>query len=462
MSDAMNAPLNSRQEKRSFYQMIFFLVLPIALQNLINTAVSSADVIMLNYVGQEALAAVSLATQVTFVLNLFYFGISSGSAVLTAQYWGKKDYRTIERTMGIAFRIALCVSAVFAVAAICIPGVLMKIFTGDAALIEEGVVYLRVVAISFLFMGVSVNYLNIMRSMERVVLSTVTYLISFVVNVLLNAVLIFGLFGAPKLGVMGVAIATTSARFVEMLICMVDMARSKTVRFRIRYMFEKNRELTQDFFKYALPAMGNEIMWGTGFSMYTVIMGHLSSDAIAANSIVQVVRNLASVIGFGMANGAAIVIGKAIGEGSTEKAKVYAKRLMKVTLMAGLIGGVLMIALRPIIMSFAGDLTATARSYLGTMLWINVYYVVGMVMNTLLIVGLFRAGGDAKYGFYCDTIALWLVFIPLGALCGYVLKLPVMWVYLVICLDEAGKLPFNLYHYFKTDWARNITRDWNG
>jgi len=461
MSDAIHAPINSKLEKRAFYRMVFFLVLPIALQNLINTAVSSADVIMLNYVGQEALAAVSLATQVTFVLNLFYFGISSGSAVLTAQYWGKKDYRTIERIMGIAFRIALIVSAVFTLAAFTIPEILMKIFTGDAALIKEGIVYLRVVGLSFLFMGISVNYLNIMRSMERVVLSTVTYLVSFLINVLLNAILIFGLFGAPKLGVMGVAIATTSARFVEMLICLLDMGRSKTVRFRLKHMFEKNAELTKDFFKYSLPAMANEIMWGTGFSMYTVIMGHLSSDAIAANSIVQVVRNLASVIGFGMANGAAVVIGKAIGEGSTEKAKIYAKRLMKVTLMSGIIGGLLMIALRPVIMNFAGDLTPTAHSYLSTMLWINVYYVVAMVMNTLLIVGLFRAGGDTKYGFYCDTIALWLVFIPLGALCGYVFKLPVMWVYLIICLDEAGKLPFNLYHYYKTNWARNITRDWN-
>ena len=461
MSDAMNAPMNSRLEKRAFYRMVFFLVLPITLQNLINTAVSSADVVMLNYVGQEALAAVSLATQVTFVLNLFYFGISSGSAVLTAQYWGKKDYRTIERIMGIAFRIALIVSAGFTLAAFAVPGLLMKIFTGDEALIKEGIVYLRVVGLSFLFMAISVNYLNIMRSMERVVLSTVTYLVSFVVNVFLNAVLIFGLFGAPKLGVMGVAIATTTARFVEMLICLVDMGKSRTVRFRLKHMLEKNAELTKDFFKYALPAMANEIMWGTGFSMYTVIMGHLSSDAIAANSIVQVVRNLATVIGFGLANGSAVVIGKVIGEGSTEKARLYANRLIKITLTSGIIGGLLMIALRPFILSFAGDLTATAHSYLNTMLWINVPYVTFMVMNCLLIVGFFRAGGDAKYGFYCDTIALWLVFIPLGALCGYVLKLPVMWVYFVICMDEAGKLPFNLYHYFKTNWARNITRDWN-
>lgn len=461
MSDALHAPMNSKQEKQAFYRMVFMLVLPIAMQNLINTAVSSADVVMLNYVSQEALAAVSLATQITFILNVIFYGVSSGASVLTAQYWGKKDYRTIEKIMGITFRISLSVSAVFAAGAIFVPRMLMKIYTGDEALIKEGVMYLRVVGISFMFMAISMMYLNIMRSMERVVLSTVTYFISFIVNIILNATFIFGLFGAPKLGVMGVAIATTSARFVEMMICIIDTRRSRTVKFRLKYLIEKNTELVKDFFKYALPAMGNELMWGTGFSMYTVIMGHLSSDAIAANSIIQVARNLVSVVGFGMANGSAVVIGKAIGEGRADAAKVYAKRLMRVTLISGLVGAALLVLVRPFVLNFAGDLTETAQGYLSIMLWINVQYVVGMIMNSFLICGVFRAGGDAKYGFYCDTIALWLVFVPLGALCGYVLKLPVMWVYFVICMDEFGKLPFNLFHYYKRNWARNVTRDWD-
>lgn len=461
MSEALHAPLNSRQEKLSFYRMIFMLVLPITLQNLINTAVSSTDVVMLNYVGQNALAAVSLATQVSFVLNLFYFGASSGAAVLTAQYWGKKDYRTIEKIMGIAFRISLSVSAVFALASIFAPRLLMKIFTGDEALIKEGITYLRVVGVSYLFMGISVMYLNMMRSMERVVLSTVTYFVSFVVNVSLNAVFIFGLFGAPKLGVLGVALATSTARFVEMLVCLVDAARSKTVKMRLRYIFERTPLLTKDFFRYAVPALGNEIVWGLGFSMYTVILGHLSSDAIAANSIIQVVRNLASVVGFGLANGASVVIGKAIGEGRPDAAKVYARRLVKMTLIAGLVGAVVIILVRPFIMRFGGDLTETARGYLDTMLWINAYYVIGMVMNAFLVCGVLRAGGDVKFGFVVDGLSLWGVFIPLGALLGYVLKVPVMWVYLVLCLDETCKFPVIFGHYLKNTWAKNVTREWN-
>lgn len=461
MSEALHAPLNSRLEKQAFYRMVFMLVLPIAAQNLINTAVSSADVVMLKYVGQDALAAVSAATQVSFILGLFFYGLSSGASVLTAQYWGKQDYRTIERIMGIAFRISMAFAAVFALAALFFPSLLMRIFTSDEALVVEGVKYLRVVAVSFLFMSISSMYLNMMRSMERVVLSTVTFLISFLLNVALNATFIFGLFGMPRLGVVGVALATSVARFVEMLICFVDAAKSTTVKMRVRYVFERNPELTQDFFRYSLPSMGNELIWGTGFSMYTVIMGHLSSDALAANSIVQVVRNLATVVGFGLANGTSVVIGKALGEGRTEAAREYARRMFRLTLIAGLVGAVIMVLLRPLILAYGGDLTQTAQEYLGAMLWINVYYVVGMIMNTFLICGVFRAGGDVKFGFYCDTITLWGVFVPLGLLCGYVFKLPVMVVYLILCLDEGSKFPVNLRHYYKSNWARNITRDWN-
>ena len=455
MTETVSAPVGSKAEKKSFYRMVFRLALPIALQNLINTALSSADVVMLNYVSQEALAAVSLATNISFILGSVYFGMSSGASVLISQYWGKRDYDTIERVMGIAFRISMTVALVFAVAATLFPAALMRLYTGDEKLIVEGTTYLRVVGVSFLFMGVSMMYLNMMRAMERVVLSTATYFISFITNVILNAFFIF----VMHMGVLGVALATTIARFVEMAICIVDGRRSCGVRFRMKYLFEKNALLMKDFIRLALPSMGNEIIWGLGFSMYSVILGHLSSDAVAANSIVSVVRNLATVVGFGLANGSAIVIGKAIGENRGDTVKLYARRMLKVTGISALAAAVIIVLVRPLILSFASELTETAHGYLSTMLWINTYYSAGMILNSFLICGVFRAGGDAKYGFVADTIAMWCVFVPLGFLCGYVLKLPVMWVYFVICLDESFKFPVFLYHYLRKNWARNITRD---
>ena len=422
MTETISAPVGSKAEKKAFYRMVFRLALPIALQNLINTALSSADVVMLNYVSQEALAAVSLATNISFILSSVYFGMSSGASVLISQYWGKRDYDTIERVMGIAFRISMTVALVFAAAATLFPAALMRLYTGDEKLIVEGTTYLRVVGVSFLFMGVSMMYLNMMRAMERVVLSTATYFISFLTNVILNAFFIF----VMHMGVLGVALATTIARFVEMAICIVDGRRSCGVRFRMKYLFEKNALLMKDFIRLALPSMGNEIIWGLGFSMYSVILGHLSSDAVAANSIVSVVRNLATVVGFGLANGSAIVIGKAIGENRGDTVKLYARRMLKVTGISALAAAVIIVLVRPLILSFANELTETAHGYLSTMLWINTYYAAGMILNTFLICGVFRAGGDAKYGFVADTIAMWCVFVPLGFLCGYVLRLPVM------------------------------------
>lgn len=455
MTETVSAPVGSKAEKKAFYRMVFRLALPIALQNLINTALSSADVVMLNYVSQEALAAVSLATNISFILSSVYFGMSSGASVLISQYWGKRDYDTIERVMGIAFRISMTVALVFAAASMLFPTALMRLYTGDEKLIVEGTTYLRVVGVSFLFMGVSMMYLNMMRAMERVVLSTATYFISFITNVILNAFFIF----VMHMGVLGVALATTIARFVEMAICIVDGRRSHSVRFRMKYLFEKNALLMKDFIRLALPSMGNEIIWGLGFSMYSVILGHLSSDAVAANSIVSVVRNLATVVGFGLANGSAIVIGKAIGENRGDTVKLYARRMLKVTGISALAAAVIIVLVRPLILSFASELTETAHGYLSTMLWINTYYAAGMILNTFLICGVFRAGGDAKYGFVADTIAMWCVFVPLGFLCGYVLRLPVMWVYFVICMDESCKFPVFLYHYLRKNWARNITRE---
>lgn len=461
MSESLVFPVGSPEEKKAFNKTLRRLVVPIVVQSLLNNAISSVDVVMLNFVGQNALAAVSLATQFTFVLNMIFSGLASGAAVLTAQYWGKKDYRTIEKIMGIAFRFALLFSAAFALAAICVPRTLMNIFTGEPALIEEGTIYLRAVGISFLFMGIATMYLNMMRSMERVMLSTATYAVGFVLNVVLNSAFIFGWFGIPKLGILGVALATVISRFVQLIICVVDALKSKTVRLRIRYILQSNALLMKDFFKFALPALGNDLVWGVGISMYSVIIGHMSSDAVAANSIVKVIHNLACVAGLGLSNGAGIIIGKTIGSGDPDRAKKYAARLLRMTWVASLACALVMIAAHPAIMSFGKELTDTARRYLSIMIWINAYYAVAKCVNSFTLCGVIRAGGDAKFGFILETIALWCVFIPLGAFCGYVLKLPVMAVYFILWMDEAAKYLVILKRYLKGEWAMNITRDWN-
>lgn len=451
--------LNSVAEKRSFNSMVWKLTLPLVAQNVINMLVNMADVAMLGRLSQTALAASSLANQVHFILSLVYFGLGTGASVLTSQYWGKGDMKAIQIVLGIALKLSMLVSLLFAVATWIAPGPLMRIFTDDLQLIEEGIVYLRVIGISYLFTGFSTMYLSVTRSIERVTLSTVVYLVSLAVNILLNALLIFGLMGFPKLGILGAAIATAVARAVELIICLVDSAVNKKFKLRISAIFEHHPALFRDFVRYAVPALLNDIVWGVGFSMYSVIMGRLGTggDVVAANAIANVARNLAKIAASGFATSSAIVVGKALGANKIPEAKVYASRMLKLTFFTCFVGALIILASRPFVINYA-ELTDQARSYLSTMLYISAYYVFGQALNTTWVCGIFRAGGDVKFGFYMDIIDMWLFAVPLGLLAAFVWKLPVMVVYFLIFLDEFVKMPFVYYRYKQGKWLRNITR----
>ena len=442
----------------SFSRNLLRLAVPIVLQNLVTTAVSSADVIMLGFVSQDALAAGSLASQIMFILNLVYSGISSGVIMLAAQYWGKQDTLTIERIMGIGMRISILISTVFFILAFFFPALLMRIFTNDMQLVSTGIPYLKIVSFSYLFMSISQVYLCTMRTIERVIFATAANASALLLNILLNAVFIFGLLGAPKMGISGVALATTIARGIEFVICMLDALKFKTIRFRPSTIFERHKLLFADFMKYSLPAFGNEVSWGLAFSMYSVIMGHLGSDIVAANAVVVVARNLGTVACFGIANAGAILLGKSIGAGRMETVKADASKFCKITFISGMIGGIFIFLLRPLFMNMA-DLTATAQGYLNIMLFINMYYVLGQAMNTAVICGVFRSGGDSKWGFICDTIDMWGYAVPMGFFTAFVLKLPPMWVYFIICTDEFVKIPFVYKHYKSYKWLKNITRE---
>ena len=442
----------------SFSRNLLRLAVPIVLQNLVTTAVSSADVIMLGFVSQDALAAGSLASQIMFILNLVYSGISSGVIMLAAQYWGKQDTLTIERIMGIGMRISILISTVFFILAFFFPALLMRIFTNDMQLVSTGIPYLKIVSFSYLFMSISQVYLCTMRTIERVIFATAANASALLLNILLNAVFIFGLLGAPKMGIAGVALATTIARGIEFVICMLDALKFKTIRFRPSTIFERHKLLFADFMKYSLPAFGNEVSWGLAFSMYSVIMGHLGSDIVAANAVVVVARNLGTVACFGIANAGAILLGKSIGAGRMETVKADASKFCKITFICGMIGGIFIFLLRPLFMNMA-DLTATAQEYLNIMLFINMYYVLGQAMNASVICGVFRSGGDSKWGFICDTIDMWGYAVPIGFFTAFVLKLPPMWVYFIICTDEFVKIPFVYKHYKSYKWLKNITRE---
>lgn len=446
------------QEAKSFYKDLRNVVQPMAIQNLISSAVNSADVIMLGYIGQTAIAASSLAGNVAFILFMISTGLSSGLVMLGAQYWGKKDTEAIKTLLGIGLRICCSVEIIVACIAAFYPRILMLIFTKDEALIAEGCRYLRAASFSYVCLSFSQMFQAGFKSIERVKIVTITSTTSLFLNIGLNAVFIFGLLGVPKMGITGVGIATSIARFIEMVICFIYAGRQKDVHFSVSCIFRRNKLLTRDFFKYSLPAVGNELVWGSAFAMYSVIMGHLGEDIVAANSVVNTVRQLGSVLCFGMAYGGAIVVGKYMGAGDMAVAERNASRLARVTIFSGVLGAVLLICLYPVL-PYIADLNETAAYYRNILLFINAYSLIGASINTVLICGIFRAGGDSKFGFVADTINMWCVSVPLGLLAAFVFKLPPLWVYFILFLDEFEKMPFVIHHYFKKGWLRNITRD---
>ena len=438
----------------TFYSKIFKLVLPIVIQNLLSAAVSSADVIMLNYVGQSSISAVSLAAQYASVLFMVFYGLGTGATMLCAQYYGKGDMQAIRVVEGIALRFSLAISLVFAGAAMFVPEWMMRIFTNDGELIAIGTSYLRCMSVCYLCWGITEVYLAVLRSVGRVVISTAMNVLAFSLNIFLNAVFIFGLFGAPKLGAMG----TSASRLVQLLACFVVSCLSKDIKLDFKYLFVKNKMLFADFVRLSLPALGNDISWSVAFSMYSVIIGHLGTDAVAANSFVIVVRNFGTILCFGMASAGGILLGNIIGENKLEEAREGAKKLMKLTVITGAIGGLIILASMPLVLNYA-SLSEQAMHYLKYMLFINTYYVMGAAVNTTLIAGVFRAGGDSRFGFICDTIDMWCYAVPLGFIAAFALRLPVMWVYFLLCTDEFVKWPWVLKHYKSGKWLNNITRN---
>ncbi len=434
------------------------LTLPIALQNLMDTAVSAADVLMLNFVSQAAISAASLAGQVQFVLNMIFYGLSSGTAVMCAQYWGKGDTRTIEKIMGISLRISIGLSLLFTLAGLLVPEFLMTIFTNDAELISLGAQYLRAVAPGYVCSGFATMYLCVVRSVERVVVSAAVHSTAVLANIGLNACFIFGFGPFPVLGIAGVALATTITRALEVLYCIVDAAViNKRLTFHISDLFARRKVLMRDFIRYSIPAMVNDIVWGLAFSMYSVILGHINADSVAANSITTVVRSLGTVVCFGVASAGGIILGKVLGDNQLETAKLYGKRLIGLAIVTALFGGGVVLLVRPLLLAWM-NLPEVVYGYLSVMLVITAYYIMGQSLNTMVICGIFRAGGDTRFGLYCDIVAMWVYAVPIGLIAAFVLKLPPLWVYFILCLDEFVKMPVILWRYRKKKWVKNITR----
>ena len=441
----------------TFRSKLWKLMLPIALQNLMLSAVAAGDAVMLGRLSQNSMAAVSLATQVQFVQNMILGAFTAGASILGAQYFGKNDTKRINDIFCMTLRVVGGLSILFTVLCVGTPGMLMRVFAGDPELIRIGSLYLRIAGWSYLLTGISQCYQTIMKvtlHVRRVALISST---TVVLNLVLNAVFIFGLFGMPEMGAAGAALATLISRIFELIWSVFSSTQKGFLHPDYRRLLIRDRELAGDFRKVSLPLLGGGLFWGVGFASYTAIMGHMGVDAAAANSVSAVVRDLMCCLNIGISTAGGIMVGNLLGAGDLELGKEYGIRLAKLSFLIGFASTALILAVTVPVSRFM-ILTDQAHRYLIGMMVIMSIYMIGRSVNTIIINGIFAAGGDTLFDVYSLAVTMWGLAIPLALLGAFVFHWPVLLVYSCTCLDEVGKIPWVLLHFRKYKWVRNLTR----
>lgn len=443
--------------RKEFYQNLTRLALPIMLQSLMLASVAAGDALMLGKIAQDEMTAVSLATQIQFVQNMFLMAITAAGSILGAQYWGKGDKKTLEDIFNMILRFCGIISLLFFLGCELIPGQLMHIFANDASLIAIGSSYLRIAGWSYLLTGISQCYLTMMKVSDHVKPGAIISSCAVILNICLNAVFIFGLFGMPRLQARGAALATTISRIAELALCIAVSSKASYIRPAFDRFMKQSKELMSDFIRQCLPLLGGSLCWGVGFTSYTAIMGHMGADAAAANSVAAVVRDLICCMCNGIGSAAGIMVGNELGAGRLDMGRAYGTKLKNISYIIGFLSTALVLAVTPFIINMV-ILTEQAHEYLTGMMVIMSFYMIGRCVNTITINGVLDGGGDTIFDLYSLIVCMWIIAIPLALIGAFVLHWPPLAVYACTCLDEVGKIPWVMARFRKYKWVQNLTR----
>ena len=444
-------------DDKPFYRKLVAIMAPIALQNLMLAMVAAADTVMLGRVDQNAMAAVSLATQIQFVQNMILGVVVSVIGILGAQYWGKGDKVVLGKLFGMGIRHCVVISVAFFIGCVFFPRYLMRLFAKDETLIAIGVKYLKIAGWSYLLTGVSQCYMAIMKVSEHVPRTAWISSVTVVINIILNSVFIFGLFGVPAYGAEGAAIATLIARVIEVLWCVISSYQNSFIRLELRNLFSFERLLAEDYWRCALPLLGAYLFWGVGFTSYTAIIGQLGPDAAASNAIAAGVRDLMCCLCNGLCTAGGILIGNELGAGRLDQGRKYGDRLAILSYIIGFFCMFVILAIIPVVKHYM-KLTDKAQGYLVGMFVILSIYMIGRCVNTIIINGIFSAGGDTMFDYYSLAVCMWGLAVPCALISAFWLHWHVLIVYSCTCLDEVGKIPWVMHHYRKYKWVKNLTR----
>lgn len=442
---------------KNFYKVLFSIALPIAAQNFITFTVSLADSLMLGKVGEIALSGANLANQLFFILMIITFGVTSAAMVFSSQYWGKGDIYSMKRIITIMLRLAAVISVIASALAICIPETVMSWYSNDPEVISAGASYLRIIGWAYPFYSVTNAMACVLRSAHVVKISIVIYLSSLIVNVSLNWVLIFGNLGAPELGIRGAAIATACARVVEFIILLVYLAFfEKKVHYTAKDFFVPVKEYLRPFIKTGAPVVLNEAIWSIGTSVLSMIIGHISTEFVSANSIANIVWQAVWVAIAGMGNATSVVIGNAVGRGEKRELIINkAKTIVLLSAFMGVISAITLIIIRGPVINFY-EVSDATKALAYDLIVSYAIVIVLQAMSMQYVVGIFRGGGDTKVATVVDVLFLWTVAIPLGAFTGLVLGWAPPFVYLMLRSDELLKNVIGFIRLRSGKWIHDI------
>lgn len=443
---------------RQFYRNLMTIALPIALQNLMIFAVGATDTLMLGRLGDVQISASAQANQPQFLFSMITFGLAGGGSVLVSQYWGKGDIKAVKKVIAIVLRIAFIASLVITAAVLIFPRQIMMLYLKDEVQINEAVRYLKIVGYSYIFFGISNAFMTVIRSVEIVKISVVISFISFVANAGINYVLIFGKFGAPAMGIQGAAIGTLSARIIEFILIAIYAAFvDKKLKFRIKDIFARDKELQKDYVKYSIPVVGNEVMWAVAISLQAAILGHISSDIVTANSIGTVLQQFACIVIFGVGNAACVVIGKKIGENDMQMAKNYSFTIMIGSIILGIIASTTIFVLRKPFVSLY-NITEEVRTLTENLLVITSIIVLFVSVSATAIMGVLRGAGDTKFSFVMEMTILWGIALPLGTISAFVVKAPPLVTFALLKIDEPLKAIVGFTRMLRDKTYKNVTK----
>lgn len=445
---------------RDFFKAMLAIALPITLQNLITSSVNMLDTLMITSLGQESLAAVGLANQMFFFYSVTVFGVATGSAIFIAQFWGKGDKANIKKVLGLSIFISSGMGIVFTLSALFMPQQIMGIFSKDTQVIKLGVEYLSIIAFTYIITGISFSYGVASRSIGQARMPMVTSIVSFITNGIFNYILIFGKFGLPALGIKGAAYGTLIARIIELgLILYAVYSEDNPLAGNFKEYTNWDKKFLKRYFKTTSPVIINETLWALGTVMYSIAYAKIGTEAAASVQILNTVQNLFMVITRGLGNACTVMVGNKIGAGEEEVAIEYANKYLVVSTALGLVLGLSLFLSSDFILKMFRNLTPGLYITSKKLLTVLAIFFFIKSFNGVMIVGVFRGGGDTRFSMILEMCAVWLVGVPIAFLGAMVFKLPVYYVAALVCMEEVVKIVIGIPRIISKKWVTNVVED---